>query len=373
MTQTIIYILGSFLLSAICGFISIPLIMDFCQKKGLYDLPDGRKIHKNAIPRLGGISFLPSMLLASVVMILVYNDHILESQIVLSSWTVGFFVSLLIIYTTGLVDDLIGLGAKAKFTAQTIAACIMPLSGLWINNLYGFCGIFEIPFYIGAPLTVFLVIFVCNAINLIDGIDGLSGGLAFIALGGFLVSFMREGMIAYSLLIAGLMGVLIPFLYFNLFGKAEKKRKIFMGDSGSLTLGFILGFLFVKFSMENPNVKNFSLNSMMLAYTLLIVPLFDVVRVSLARIIHHTPIFNADKNHIHHKLMRSGFNQHQALGCILLMALFFIVINYLLAKAGLYFSVIVIIDIISWIAFNMLINMRIRSMGKPVFLDNKLA
>ena len=345
--------------------------MDFCQKKGLYDTPDNRKIHKTAIPRLGGISFLPSMLLASVIMIVLYNDELYENQIVVSLWSVGFFVSLLIIYTTGLVDDLIGLGAKTKFTAQAISACVMPLSGLYINNLYGFCGIYEIPFWMGALLTVFIVTFVCNAINLIDGIDGLSGGLSFIALAGFLLCFMRERMFAYSLLIAGLMGVLIPFLYFNLFGKAEKKRKIFMGDSGSLTLGFILGFLFVKFTMENPNVKNFRLDSMVLAYTLLIVPVFDVVRVSLVRIAHHRPIYNADKNHIHHKLMRTGLSQHQTLLCILAMALGFILVNCILNQVNFYLSVIVFLDVILWIAVNMLINRRLRLKGQPVFLDEK--
>ena len=367
MTLQIIYILTAILLSAVCGFIAIPLIMDFCQKKGLYDQPNSRKIHKNAIPRLGGISFLPSMLLASVIMIIFYNDQFIEDQVMISLWSVGFFISLLIIYTTGLIDDLIGLGAKTKFSAQAIAACILPLFRLYINNLYGFFGIYEIPFWIGAPLTVFIIIFVCNAINLIDGIDGLSGSLSLYSLTGFLICFFREGMVPYCLLIAGLMGVLIPFLYFNIFGNAEKKRKIFMGDSGSLTLGFILGFLFVKFTMENPNVKHFSLDSMVLAYTLLIVPVFDVVRVSLVRIRHHKPIFNADKNHIHHKLMRTGLNQHQALICILALALFYSLLNYVLNEYF-FLSTIVLVDIAVWIIFHQVVNCCIRAKGEPVFL-----
>lgn len=367
MIQYILYIIGAFIFSAVCGFISIPLIMNFCKQKGLYDIPDSRKVHKRAIPRLGGISFLPSMLAASLIAVAVYNSDFTNHQIVISSWTIGFFASLLIIYGVGFIDDLVGLGAKSKFTAQMIAAVILPVLGLYINNLYGFLGIHEIPFSIGAPLTVFVIVFVCNAINLIDGIDGLSAGLSFIALSGFLVCFLREGLIAYCILIAGLMGVLAPFLYFNIWGKAEKNRKIFMGDSGSLTLGFILGFLFVKFTMDNPNVAPFRLDSMMLSFTLLIVPVFDVIRVSCIRLLHRRPIFQADKNHIHHKLMRTGLNQHQTLLAILSMAIIYIAINLVLWNF-VNMSVLVVADILIWLGMHFFIDRCIRRNGQPVFL-----
>ncbi len=368
MTQYIIYIFGAFLVSALCGFIIMPIIMKFCKKKGLYDIPDGRKIHHNAIPRLGGISFLPSMLLASLIVIATGGEEFFEKhQVILSLWSVCFFCCLLIIYGVGIIDDLVGLGAKTKFTAQILAGTLLPLSGLYINNLYGFCGVHEIPFSIGAPLTVFIIIFTCNAINLIDGIDGLSAGLSLYALSGFLFCFIREGMFLYCILIAGLMGVLIPFLYYNIWGKVEKNEKIFMGDSGSLTLGFILGFLFVKFTMDNPNVSPFRLDSMMLAYTLLVVPVFDVVRVSVVRMRHKAHIFRADKNHIHHKLMRAGFSQHQTLIVILAMALAFTAINLFLWQFT-SFSIIVLIDIVAWCACHVLINRAIVKRGEAVYL-----
>lgn len=369
MNQYIIYIIGAFLLSALCGFLFIPQIIKFCRKKGLYDHPDFRKVHSRDIPRLGGLSFMPSMVLASLIMVMVYNQNYYAHEITISSWSLTFFFSLLLIYGVGLVDDLVGLGAKTKFTVQTVAAIMMPISGLYINNLYGFLGIHELPFMIGAPLTVFVIIFACNAINLIDGIDGLSAGLSFIALTGFLVCFMCEDLYSYCILIAGLLGVLVAFLYFNIWGKASEGWKIFMGDSGSLTLGFILGFLFVKFTMDNPNVRNFSLDSMALAYTLLIVPVFDVVRVSLIRLWHRKHIFQADKNHIHHKLMRAGLNQHQTLVCVLGLSLFFIVMNLLLNKV-LYLSQIVVIDVVVWLLFHAVINHFVRSHGQSVFQEN---
>ena len=368
----IIYILSAFLLSLICGVVTTPLILDFCKRKRLYDIPNERKVHKNATPRLGGISFLPSMLLASLVTIIAYNHNIHEQQVQVSTWTLGFFFSLLLIYGVGLIDDLVGLGAKTKFTVQIVAATILPICGLYINNLYGFCGIHEIPFSIGSVLTVFVIVFVSNALNLIDGIDGLSAGISLIALLGFLVCFIREDIIAYCILISGLIGILIPFLYYNILGKAEDNRKIFMGDSGSLTLGFILGFLFVKFTMDNPNVKHFRLESMMLAYSLLIVPSFDVVRVSLVRLFHKAHIFQADKNHIHHKLMRTGMNQHQALITILAITLVFILINltlWYLIKINM--SCVVIIDIVIWMLLHWCINKAITKKNLPVYMPNQ--
>ncbi|MBR7014335.1 MAG: undecaprenyl/decaprenyl-phosphate alpha-N-acetylglucosaminyl 1-phosphate transferase, partial [Prevotella sp.] len=241
--------------------------------------------------------------------------------------------------------------------------CLMPISKLYINNFYGLFGIYEIPFWIGAPLTVFIIVFITNAINLIDGIDGLAASLSLIALGGFLLCFMREGVWTYGILIAGLMGVLIPYLYFNIWGEESKNRKIFMGDSGSLTLGFILGFLFVKFTMDNPYVMPFRKDSLLLSYTLLIVPCFDVVRVVFKRLRERKPIFQADKNHIHHKLLRAGCNQRQALITILLLALSFVLLNNILD----YFlptTFIVLIDVIVYIAFHLVINSFIRD-GKP--------
>lgn len=372
MNLDIIYILGAFVVSLISGLTLIPLVVSFCKKKNLYDLPNARKVHKSQVPRLGGVCFLPCMLLAFLLAMVVFNTNAADDgQITLSLWSVYFFISLLLIYVIGLVDDIIGLGASVKFIAQIVAASLLPIAGLYINNLYGFLGIHEIPAWLGMPLTVFVIVFVDNAMNLIDGIDGLSAGLSFLALAGFLICFFREGMWVYDILIAGLMGVLLSFMFFNIYGK-ENKNKIFMGDSGSLSIGFVLGFLLVKFSMDNPLVKPFRGESILLAYTLLIVPTFDVCRVILVRFFHHKPIFDADKNHIHHKMMRAGLSQRKTLGAILAIALSFTIVNNLLA-GHLQITFIVAIDIIIWLLVQQLVNRRIRHLGKQVYLIGKEA
>lgn len=366
MIEHIQYIVCSFFISFLCGMIIIPSVIRFCNKKGIYDMPNARKVHKHNIPRLGGVCFLPSMLLASLIAMVVMNNTSPNKEVTLSLWSCVFGVCLLVIYATGLIDDLAGLDAKTKFVIQIIAAAAMPASGLYINNLYGFLGIHEIPFWIGSVITVFLIVFINNAMNLIDGIDGLCGSLTIISLLGFLYCFLSEGLFIYSILIAGLIGVILSFLYFNLFGKVEKKQKIFMGDSGSLTIGYILGFLVVKFSMDNPSVMPFGKDRMMLAFTLLIVPCFDVCRVIITRLVHHRGIFSPDKNHMHHKIMRAGFNQTQTLLLILSISLFFIVFNTVLSIYC-YFSMIVALDIIAWLCINKIINVLITKKGNKVF------
>ena len=246
-----IVIISALIISAVCGFIAIPNILNFCLKRKIFDIPNSRKVHKNLVPRLGGISFIPSMLLAFILALAMlsyeYKGHIIQINL----WSAFFLLSLLIIYSLGIIDDLIGLGARIKFSVQIMAAVLLPASGLYINNLYGLFGTHAIPAWLGIPFTVFAIVFVVNAMNLIDGIDGLCAGISELALAGFFFAFYEEGLYVYCILIAGLMGVLIPYLYYNLFGGPNRDKKIFMGDSGSLTLGFILSFLSVKLSMDN--------------------------------------------------------------------------------------------------------------------------
>lgn len=369
MTTILIYSLVAFIISMVSGFLLIPVIMNFCKRKRLYDIPNERKVHKNAIPRLGGISFMPSMVLAFFLALLVMEHNEGRPAIHISLWACCFLIGLIMIYTIGIIDDLVGLSARTKFIVQIIAATMLPLSGLYINQLYGFLGISDIPFWVGACLTVFLIVFIDNAINLIDGIDGLAAGLSFLALGGFLACFIQYGLLSYCILIAGLMGVLMPYLYFNICGNPDKNRKIFMGDSGSLTLGFILGMLFVKYAMNNPAVMEFRRDGLMLSITMLLVPMFDVVRIVLVRFFHHRPLFLADKNHLHHKWMRAGFGQHATLFIILLTAVFFGFINILMVRyMDISLTYSLTIDIALYVIYNQLLDAYIKSRGEKPFV-----
>lgn len=356
-----IYLLGAFILSLICGFVFTPVILDYCKRKRLYDIPNERKVHKKAIPRLGGISFIPSMLTASAVLLYFFSSTNQEKLPI----TIGsgyFIIGLIVIYLTGIIDDLVGLNAKSKFIVQIGTAAILPLAGLYVNNLYGLFGIHEVPFVTGILLTIFVVVFIDNAINLIDGIDGLAAGLSILTLAGFLIYFVNYSvfMQTYSIVVAGLLGALTAFSYFNIFGKADKNTKIFMGDSGSLSLGYCIGFLAVKCVMNNTNIWPTRPEAFIVPFTLVFVPTADVVRVTLHRLRHRQPLFIADKNHIHHKLMKAGMSQHQALLFILALAMTYIVVNYLLYP-HLSATIIVLIDILLYCFVNMCINQYIDS------------
>ena len=359
-----IYLLIVFLTSLILGTFFTPVIMEYCKRKKLYDIPNERKNHNNLTPRLGGISFYPSMVLAFILFLFIsFKNKQFEQTF--NIWSASYLAGLFIIYTTGIIDDLIGLTAKSKIVAQIVAASLLPMTGHTINNLYGLFGIYDVPYYVGAIFTIFAIIFICNAINLIDGIDGLAGSISLLAMGGFMGYFVYYDVFryTYTVLAAGMMGALVAFLYYNMFGKVEKNTKIFMGDSGSLTLGYTLGFLAIKTAMDHPAVWMVSRpEAILFPLTLLFVPLADVVRVTLYRLFHGLPLFDADKNHIHHKLMRAGLNQHQALAIILLITLFIYVINYTLYP-NLSSTAIVGFDTLIFIIANISIDLRIKSIA----------
>jgi len=361
----ILFAIGAFIISAVCGFAFIPMILNFCKQRRLYDIPNQRKVHSVFVPRLGGLAFLPSMII-SVALVLFMLLVSQGEEITLHIWSIYFLLGLSIIYATGFIDDIVGLSPMVKFLAQIVAAIFLPVAGLYVNNLYGFCGVWEVPSYVGMPLTVFIIVFIVNSINLIDGIDGLSAGLSVLALMGFVFLFGQQQVWAYVILIAGIIGVLVTYLYYNIWGDPEKNRKIFMGDSGSLTLGYILSFLFIKYTMDNPLVMPYRKDGLLLSFTLLIVPVFDVVRVIIVRLKNHRGVFEADKNHIHHKLMRAGLSQHGALLVILGFALFYCVLNFLLSKVMLA-SVVVAIDIVIYLVFHLVVDRQIVKNGKKAF------
>ena len=358
----ITYILKVFVISLILGAVFTPAILDFCKRKKLYDIPNERKVHKNATPRLGGISFLPSMLLAFIFFLIASRvnnqlDH------TFNIWSASFLAGLVIIYLVGIIDDLVGLSASTKFSAQIVAACLLPITGLYINNLYGLFGIYEIPYWAGVCFTIFAIVFIVNAINLIDGIDGLAGSISLLALGGFLGYFVYYEVFryTYTMLAAGMMGALVAFLYYNIFGKSGD-NKIFMGDSGSLSLGYTLGFFAIKTAMNHTVIWQTRPEAFLYALTILFIPIADVVRVTLYRMYHRKPLFNADKNHIHHKLMRAGLSQHQTLVCILLLTFLVYAVNYVLYPT-LSSTIIIGIDVLLYILVNISINFRIKAVS----------
>lgn len=355
--MVILFVFTSFLVSCLIARIIIPKISLISKKKGLFDIPDERKLHKHAIPRLGGVSFFPTITFSmAFVMGIRYlagfgissmmSEHVVPEYLFL-------ICGLTLLYLIGIADDLVGVRYKKKLVVQIVAASFFPLSGIYINNFYGLFGLYEIPLFVGIPFTMLLVVFITNAINLIDGIDGLASSLSSIALIAFGFLFYAQKMSIYSMLSFAVVGVLLPFFYYNVFGRAEKSTKIFMGDTGSLTLGYILSFLAVKYAMSNPEITAFTNGAIVIAFAVLIVPMFDVIRVVLLRIRKHLHIFHPDRNHIHHKFLAMGIGHRKTMLGILGIACFFAVSNILLIPY-VNINILFIGDIVVWTVMNVI-------------------
>ena len=354
----LINILTVCLLSVFFAGILIPKILLIAFRKRLFDVPDARKIHHVAVPRLGGIAFKPVIFL-SMALCLGINLSLGNGRMLLSLdgdvCTLAFgYCCMVVLYLVGMADDLIGIRYRAKFVIQILCGLMFVAGGLGMTGLYGLFGVHGIPVWLGASITVVAVVFIINSINLIDGIDGLASGLSAVALAFYGVSFFIMGEYFYSMLSFSAVGVLIPFFYYNVFGNAERGRKIFMGDTGSLTIGVLLCFLGMKLLADLPEENSLHVNPFVLAFSPLIVPCFDVVRVFIHRIRKGCNPFLPDKSHIHHKLLMLGMSHKAAMSSIVLAAMVFVAINLLLLQR-ININLILVIDVVVWTVAHMLL------------------
>ena len=282
MTTWIICCFLSTLLSVLFAGILIPQILLVSYRRKLFDMPDERKIHRGTVPRLGGIAFTPVILFSVSLLLgmsILMGNTDMENMMRINAQAISFgLCALLLMYLTGMSDDLIGVRYRAKFVVQIFCAVLLIGAGMYVNDLHGIIGLGHISPWFGIPLTILIVVYVVNAINLIDGIDGLASGLSSAAFIIYGTAFLMIGKPIFAMLSFACLGVLIQFFYYNVFGSAERKKKIFMGDTGSLTIGLLLAFLGLALLQWSPDkFPTFRTNPMILAVSPLIIPCFDVV------------------------------------------------------------------------------------------------
>ena len=333
--QTSLFLLFGFLFAVSLGMVIIPRILVISHKKRLYDVPDARKVHTMPVPRLGGLSFFP-VILMSMFLVIGFRLYFWDMDTSSLSFNMLYeylflFVGMTLLYLVGVCDDLVGVGYRYKFAVQIAAAFLLVLSGNWFDSFGGLFGIYSVPVWGGVPFTVFIVVYITNAINLIDGIDGLASGLCCIALSVLSVIFFLRGQYVYALLAICTLGILMPFWCYNVFGNANRGHKLFMGDAGSLTLGYVISFLIIHMSVTNEVSPTLSNPYMVIAFSTVLVPLLDVIRVVLHRLREHKNPFLPDKNHFHHKLLRTGMRVRMVMVCIIAISAFFILLNSSLA------------------------------------------
>ncbi len=352
-----------FVLCVVIASVLIPQIILIAYRKKMFDEPDGRKAHKLPVPRLGGVAFTSvtffSLALVLGINILLGNNEVINNFQNEIRVLVFSFCAVMVLHTIGIADDLIGIHYRTKFTVQTFCAIMIVIGGLNLSNLHGFFWLHTLPLWLACPLTVFVIVFIINAINLIDGIDGLASGLcaaAFLTYGITLI--MTRDYIFAAIAFANL-GVLLPFFYYNVFGRAENHTKIFMGDAGSQTVGMCICICSLRILECVPAHPNYSPNAFVIAFAPLIIPCFDVVRVYFLRVRNGKNPFLPDKNHIHHKLLSLGVKPRTAMFIIVLTSLGLIGVNCI-ASIWVNINILLACNILIVIGVNMWISGRIR-------------
>lgn len=329
--EGILFVIGTFIFSAVLGRLVIPRIVLISKKRRLFDYVSARKSHQGSVPRLGGLSFFPIFLTSFTTLLgLRYSlGYMLEPQYANELIKEFLFVTggSAILMFAGMADDIRGLSYKNKFMAQFGAAVLLIASGLWIDDLGGLFGICQIPAWIGIPLTLLVVVYITNAYNLIDGIDGLCSGLSIVALGMLGAWYIYCGLFAYAMIAAAILGVLVMFFLYN---TVFKRLKIFMGDTGSQLLGFLIAFLALKFLRLCPE-NTPALQPLPVFISLVFIPAFDALRVFIVRVSKGLSPFFPDRKHIHHQFLDLGFGHLRATAMIILIQIFFIAINVFLS------------------------------------------
>lgn len=307
------YLIG--LVSFAFGFLGLPIVVRIAKAKGFVVRPNKRMSHTGEVPNIGGLCIYVSVMFSYLLF-----DF---SQITSNQF---FLIGIAAIMVIGFVDDVLVLSPLTKLLGEAFAGiALIGFGDLRITHLHGIFGIGEIGVVPSYLISLFVLIAIINAINLIDGVDGLASGLGMLYCLFFAVYFHLVGSTSWSILAICMIGALAVFFIYNVFGK---KGKIFMGDSGSLLLGYLITAFVFRFCEQNayhvvPEVYHMSA-APAVAICVLTIPIFDTIRVSITRIKQHRSPFLPDKNHIHHLLLRAGLNHIQTTCVLLSVSVLFI-------------------------------------------------
>lgn len=275
-----------------------PKILKIAIIKNLVDNPDARKLQRRPTPVMGGIAVFFGIILG-----------LSCSQIISSNNIFIYAASMMIMLYIGTIDDILNLSPKLRFIVEIgLVAVLMAVTGHSVNNFFGLWGLGEISIWFSAPLTIVAAVGIINAINLIDGVNGLSTGFCIMASTLFAIMFTMSGNATMAIIAVTSAGAIIPFFLHNVFGK---ETRMFIGDGGALVMGIIMSIFIINMLCSESMSAHFAAKGMGLipfCLAVLSIPVFDTLRVMTMRIIHGTSPFNADKTHLHHLFIDLGFS-----------------------------------------------------------------
>lgn len=290
----------------------VPSWINVCHKWHLFEANDERKNHAKITPTLGGLAIYAGLMITFLLL-----GHKLGAGTVKS-----LMAASLILFFTGFFDDLISMAAGKKLLLQLIASGIIAYGGTRITGMQGVLGINNLPVWMQYPATMFLIVVITNAFNLIDGIDGLAASLGITASLVFGLIFFNHGKYDFAILSFCMAGSLTGFLIYNF-----HPARIFMGDTGSLIVGFILAAQSIEL-INLPATAGTIMVSPALVLSVLFIPLYDVLRVMMIRIITGNSPFQPDRNHIHHMILSIGFSQRMVTMIILCISGLFMALHF---------------------------------------------
>ena len=314
-----------FLLTLLVSTIMVPFVIRFAKRIGAVDKPDNRKVHKNVMPRIGGLAIYIAFLVG----------FILVSSFI--ELPVSIMIGATIIMLTGFIDDKFQIKPWQKMLGQFIATVIILSDGLFIKFLTVpfFEQSVQVSLWIAIPISILWIMGVTNSVNLIDGLDGLASGVTIIAASAIFIMALIMDDVQVAFLSITLIGATLGFLFFNF-----HPAKIFMGDTGSLLLGYLLAVL----SMIG--FKQVTMITLIIPIVILAVPIIDTTIAIIRRKLNNQRIMDADKNHLHHRLLAAGFSHRQAVLFIYSIALFFGTSAILVYNANLLTSIIIFVLIL---------------------------
>jgi UDP-GlcNAc:undecaprenyl-phosphate GlcNAc-1-phosphate transferase len=327
------YLVTSFILALFISLYAVPSVIKISRLLKLFDNPNERSATQTAIPTLGGIAIFMGFIFASTIGL--SSDELPQMTYILLVLTMMFFV--------GLKDDIVTLSWWKKLIAQIIVTLILIFfAKIRITHLHEIFGIAEIGIVPGSLLTIFVIVVIINAFNLMDGIDGLAAGLSMLAISIFGIWFLVSGHYQYAIISVSLFGSTAGFFYFNVYGT---KNKIFMGDTGSLILGTIMSVIVIQFNELNidPTLPYYIQYAPAVSIAILIYPLADTLKVFTIRVVQFKSPFAADKNHLHHRLLTLGFSHRKATYTIITFNLAYICTVFMLQPYGLFVVVVYMI------------------------------
>ncbi len=294
--SAMLYVVLAAVVAFLIAFASTPVVIGLAKKLKIMDVPkDARRVHKKPIPLMGGLAIFYGFLI-SVLCFCVVDKSV-----------IGIVLGALIIIATGIIDDKYDMPAKVKLLMQIIAAGVVVAFGVKMNYLENpFNNEYIVFGWLSIPITIIWIVGIINAVNLTDGLDGLAAGISTIASMSLLILIMFTNNINLAIMAAALVGAGFGFLPYNF-----NPAKIFMGDTGSMFLGYMLACLSVQGLMKTYTVISFAVPILVLG-----LPIFDTVFAIVRRIVTRRPIMSPDRGHLHHRLLDMGFSQRQTVAIL---------------------------------------------------------